>query len=652
MSRIRVYELAKMLEMTNKELLKLLEDLDIEVKTHMSSIDIDTAQLIEETVRVKSNAEKKNIEPTHEHTSKKIAKGTTIKELAEILEIAPAEAVKLLIGEGLMLPASAEVDDTVLVVLSTEYDVDLAWEEESEPDSAVPVTNKPKVQGENLTMRPPIVTVMGHVDHGKTTLLDYVRKTDITAKEAGGITQHIGASRVKHDGKEIVFLDTPGHAAFTSMRARGAQCTDIAILVVAADDGVMPQTLEAINHAKAAGVPIIVAVNKMDRPSANPDRVKQQLSDNGLIPEDWGGDTIMVNVSAKTGENIDNLLDMVLLVAEMEELKADATITSEGVVVEAELDKGKGSVATVIVQQGTLRKGDILLLDSAWGKIRAMIDASGKQVKEAGPSMAVEILGLNEVPQPGERFQVVQNEREARDLISAKEGEKRRESNQMIKRMTLEDLYAKMKDGETPLLNLLIKCDVQGSLEALVASLKKLATDEVGINVIHTGVGGISESDIILASASDAIIIGFNVRPDSKAKKAAEKEHIQIRLYRVIYDVIDDITSALEGMLTPDIREHVIGQAEIREIFKVPKVGKVAGCMVTEGVIKRNEKVRLIRDGVVFWEGDLSALRRFKDDASEVASGYECGVSFAKFQDIKEGDLIEAYELIEEKRSL
>ena len=644
-----------MLEMSNKDLMEVLEDLNVEVKSHMSSLEVDVAQLVEDTVRARESKSDSAVQSSSDRLSIKVPKGSTVKDLADIIDLPAADVVKTLIGQGMMAPASALVDDSVLAVISDAYDVDLEWMEDDlsvEKEETIVPFKKPVLRGDNLKPRAPIVTVMGHVDHGKTTLLDTIRNTNITAREAGGITQHIGASRISHDGKDIVFLDTPGHAAFTSMRARGAQCTDIAILVVAADDGVMPQTLEAISHAKAAGVPIIVAVNKMDKPAANPDRVKQQLSDHGLIPEDWGGDTVMVHVSAKSGENIDHLLEMILLVAEMEELKADSSVSPEGVVIEAELDKGKGAVATVLVQQGTLKKGDIVLMESSWGKVRAMIDYSGKQLKAAGPSTAVEILGLSDVPQPGERFITVESEKDARDSISTKDQERRFAANQMAPRMTLEELYSKMQDGATPTVNLLIKCDVQGSLEALTGSLEKMVTEEVGINIVHTGVGGLSESDIMLASASDAIVIGFNVRPDNNAKKMAEKEHVQIRLYRVIYDVIDDIKAAMEGMLAPNIRENILGQAEIREIFKVPKAGKVAGCMVTEGTIKRGSKVRLIRDRVVYWEGELSALRRFKDDVSEVGAGYECGMSFAKFQDIKEGDVVEAYDLIEEKRHL
>jgi translation initiation factor IF-2 len=549
-----------------------------------------------------------------------------------------------------MIPATAVLGEDAAEVLSRTYGKDLVFVETEEKKPSVSRRAAPK--GKKLEARAPIVTVMGHVDHGKTTLLDYIRKTKITEREAGGITQHIGASTLEYEGKKIVFLDTPGHEAFTAMRARGAQATDIVILVVAADDGVMPQTVEALNHAKASGVPIVVAVNKIDKPDARPDRVRQQLADHGLIPEEWGGDTIFVDISAKSGEGIDQLLEMVLLVADMCELKADPTIEPEGVVIEAELDKGKGPVATVIVQQGTLRRGDILLTETAWGRVRAMIDDLGKQVDEAGPSKAVEILGFDRVPQPGEIFRTISSEKEARQAIDDRVQEQKKAEAEPSRRITLEDLYGKMQKGETPSLKVVIKCDVQGSLEALKSSMQKLETDEVQINFIHEGVGRISESDVMLASASEAIIIGFNVRPDSNAKKMAEAEGVQIRLYRVIYDVIDDVRSALEGMLTPTIKENVIGQAEVRAVFKVPKAGKIAGCFVQEGQIKRNAKVRLIRDGVVIWDGSLDALKRFKDDVREVKAGYECGMNLANFQDVREGDILEAYELVEEKRTL
>lgn len=650
MSKIRVYELAKMLGVSNKELMKMLGDLGIEVKTHMSSIDSETAQLVEEALgEAETPAEAEQEKSEREQVL--LRRGASVSDAANALGVKPAEAVKALVTAGHMIPASALLEEDAAGVLSAAFGKDFVFTE-AEPEEKVPVVKRPAPRGEKLQARAPIVTVMGHVDHGKTTLLDYIRKTKMTEREAGGITQHIGASTLEYEHRRIVFLDTPGHEAFTSMRARGAQATDIVILVVAADDGVMPQTVEALNHAKASGVPIVVAVNKIDKPDARPDRVRQQLSDHGLIPEEWGGETIFTDISAKSGEGIDQLLEMVLLVADMSELKADPTIEPEGVVIEAELDKGKGPVATVIVQQGTLRRGDILLTESAWGRIRAMIDDRGKQVDQAGPSRAVEILGFDSVPQPGEIFSVVSSEKEARQAIDDNIQEQKKAEAGPARRITLEDLYGKMQEGETPSLKVVIKCDVQGSLEALKGSLKKLETDEVQVDFVHEGVGRISESDVMLASASEAIIIGFNVRPDSNAKRMSEAEGVQIRLYRVIYDVIDDVRSALEGMLAPTIKEKIIGQAEIRAVFKVPKAGKIAGCYVQEGQIRRNARVRLIRDGVVIWDGSLDALKRFKDDVREVSAGYECGMNLANFQDVRDGDILEAYELVEEKRTL
>jgi translation initiation factor IF-2 len=653
LSKIRVYELAKMLEISNKDLLTMLEDLGIDAKTHMSSIDNDAAQLVEETIRKKEAKQppktQKEETKVKEKQTIRVREAATVKEVAQVIDVPVAEAVKALLDLGIMAPAGAQVDETILIALGEAYGIDFEYEE---PEEEKVATGRPVFHGKHMEPRPPIVTVMGHVDHGKTTLLDYIRQTNITAREAGGITQHIGASTVTYEGKNIVFLDTPGHEAFTAMRARGAQATDIAILVVAADDGLMPQTKEAINHARAAGVPIVVAVNKIDKPAARPDRVRQQLSDVGLVPEEWGGDSIMVDVSAKTGEGIPHLLEMVLLVAEMEELRADPTVTPEGIVIEANLDKGKGPVATVIVQQGTLRKGDIILLDTTWGKIRAMLDSRGRQFLKAGPSTPVEILGLTSVPQPGEHFVRVDNEKSARDEISKREQEKRESENVTAKRLTLEELYSQLKEGEIPQLNLLVKTDVQGTNEALCAALEKMGTNEVGINIIHRGVGRIAESDIMLATASNAVVIGFNVRPDKNAERIAEVEGVQIRLYNVIYDVVDDVKAALEGMLTPTIKEEELGQAEIRQVFKVPKAGKIAGCYVTEGMIKRNCRVRIIRDGVVIWTGSLANLRRFKDEAKEVKAGYECGMSFTNYQDFREGDVVEAYELVEEKRYL
>ena len=649
MSKIRVYELAKMLGKTNREMMDLLKDLGVEVKNHMSSIESETAQLVEDAVSEGRKGPSRDSIPSRKVV---VPKGALINEVATHLGKKPGELVKILVSAGQMIPANSPVTDKILEVLSSELAVEIVTGDEQSVEESAVVSRKPLFRGDNLLERAPIITVMGHVDHGKTTLLDHIRKTRITETEAGGITQHIGASTVVHKGRRIVFLDTPGHEAFTAMRARGAQATDIVILVVAADDGVKPQTVEALNHAKASGVPIVVGVNKIDKPEARPDRVRQQLSDYGLVPEEWGGDTVVVDISAVTGQGIDQLLEMVLIVADMLELKADPSVSPEGTVIEARLDKGKGPVATVLVQQGTLKRGDIIQTDSAWGKIRAMIDDSGKQTEEAGPSTAVEILGFSAVPQPGEMFTVVMSEKEARQVMNERETVRKEAGSGPSRKITLEEMYDRMQMGETPTLPIVLKCDVQGSLEALKASLKKIETSEVGIQFVHEGVGRISESDVMLASASNAIIIGFNVRPDPNARRMAEDEGIQIRLYRIIYDVIEDVHAALEGMLAPTIREQVLGQAEIRAVFKVPKAGKVAGCYVTEGLIKRGAKVRLVRDGVVYWEGNLSALRRFKDDAREVTSGYECGMSFSNQQDFHEGDIVEAFELVEEKRTL
>ena len=695
MSKIRVYDLAKKLGKSNTEMVELLTGLGISIKSHMSSIDEGLVPMVEESLnRAQEEASRHEIEALSTYPTVAVKEGASVSDVASLAGEKAGSAVKALMMEGLMLPATTRADEKILQILGKTFKknfvfaseapapvpaeeepapAETAQEAEEQPaeepapqprvEAPKPVSHKKlkakdkKKKGKQggdgeLQPRPPIITVMGHVDHGKTTLLDNIRKTHVTEKEAGGITQHIGASRVEYNGNTLVFLDTPGHEAFTSMRARGAQVTDIAVLVVAADDGIKPQTVEALNHAKAAGVPIVVAVNKIDKPEAKPERVRQQLSDYGLIPEEWGGDTIMVDVAAKKGLHVDDLLEMLLLVAEMQELKADPKAAPTGTVIEANLDKGKGPVATVIVQDGTLRRGDIIHTGSAWGKIRAMIDDKGRNVNEAGPSMPVEVLGLESVPQPGEKFTTLSSEREARELMSQSEFERRETDQSKAKRLTLEELYEKMQTEEVPQLRIVLKTDVQGSLEAFHSSLMKMSTDAVSINIVHEGVGRISESDVMLASASNAIIVGFNVRPDSNAKKIAENEGVQIRLYQVIYDMLDDVKAAMEGMLAPELREHTLGQAEIREIFRVPKVGNIAGCRVTEGLIRRSAKVRLIRDGVVFWSGELSSLKHFKDDVREIKAGNECGLSFEKFQDFRVGDVIEAYEILKEKKSL
>lgn len=640
-----------MLGVSNKELVNFLRELGVDVKTHMSSIDTDTAQLVEEAFRGERTPSAKDaVEEAAEIEEVIVPENATVGEVAERLNMPVADVVKALVQKGLMVPADSPVDEKVLKALSEAYGKEFLLSREKYEEKA-PVKAKLKPKGENLKPRPPVVTVMGHVDHGKTTLLDYIRHTNVTAREAGGITQHIGASVVEHQGQKIVFLDTPGHEAFTAMRARGTQVTDIVVLVVAADDGVMPQTVEAINHANAAGVPIIVAVNKVDKPNARPDVIRRQLADLGLIPEEWGGDTVMVDISAKTGQGVDHLLEMILLVAELAELKADPTVNAEGAVIEAKLDKGKGPVATVIVQQGTLRQGDIVLFDSTWGRIRAMQDDKGKSVKEATPSMPVEITGLNDVPQAGELFRKIESEKEARDAIERKKIEREVEAEHP-RRLTLEEFYERIEMGEKQQLNIVLKCDVRGSLEALKASLLNLATEEVGISIVHEGVGNISESDIMLASASNAVILGFDVKLSSDVKKIAEREGVQVRLYRVIYDLIDDVRAALEGMLAPTLKENVTGHAEVRAVFSVPNLGSVAGCYVLDGTIRRSAKVRILRSGAAVWEGAISSLKRFKDDVREVSAGYECGIGFADYHDFREGDIIEAFEVVEEKRRL
>jgi len=548
-----------------------------------------------------------------------------------------------------MATINQEIDVDTITLVSEEFGVTVEYKEEVDQAAfeEIEETDAP----EDLKERPPVVTIMGHVDHGKTTLLDTIRHTNVTATEAGGITQHIGAYQVEVSGKKITFLDTPGHAAFTAMRARGAQVTDITVLVVAADDGVMPQTIEAINHAKAADVPIIVAVNKIDKPEANPERVKQQLSEHGLVPEEWGGETIYVPVSALKGEGIDELLEMILLVAEVQELKANPDKRARGVVIEAELDKNRGPVATVLVQNGTLRVGDALVAGNYFGKVRAMINDRGRRVKEATPSTPVEILGLSDVPNAGDAFMVFEDEKQAREIADIRAERQRQKELKVQTRITLDDLYKQIQEGDVKELNIIIKGDVQGSVEALRGGLEKIDVEGVRVKIIHSGVGAITESDIILASASNAIVIGFNVRPEPNARAMAEQEKVDLRLHRVIYDVIEEIESAMKGMLDPEYEEKVVGTAEVRQIFKVSKVGTIAGCYVTSGKVVRDGKARLIRDGVVIHEGEVDTLRRFKDDVREVAQGYECGMTLKNFNDIKEGDIIEIYVVEEVERA-
>jgi len=575
----------------------------------------------------------------------------TVGELANKLGKEPSEIIKKLFMLGVMATINQELDKDAIELICAEYDVEVEEEIRVDvTDLEIYFEDSEETEGE-LTERPPVVTIMGHVDHGKTTLLDSIRDTKVTQGEAGGITQHIGAYQIEAEGKKITFLDTPGHAAFTTMRARGAKVTDITILVVAADDGVMHQTIEAINHAKAADVPIIVAVNKMDKPTANPDRVMQELTEHGLLAEAWGGDTIFVPISALKGEGIDQLLEMVLLVAEVAELKASKNIRAKGTVIEAQLDRGKGSVATLLVQDGTLRVGDPIVVGNTFGKVRAMINDLGRRVKEAGPSTPVEITGLNEVPQAGDRFVVFEDEKTARQIGESRAGDALQEQRGEKTRVTLDNLFDQMKQGEMKELNLIVKADVQGTVEAMAASLMKIEVEGVNVRIIHTGAGAINESDISLAAASNAIVIGFNVRPDVNAKRAAEEEGVDIRLHRVIYKVIEEIESAMKGLLDPEYEEKVIGQAEVRETFKVSKIGTIAGSYVTEGKITRDAGVRVLRDNIVIFEGELDTLKRFKDDVKEVAKGYECGITVKNFNDIKEGDIFEAFVMEEVKRA-
>lgn len=676
MTKIRVYELAKELNMSSKELLKKIKDLDLKLPSHMSTLEDEEAEIIKEFLQEKNKTKGKKSKKSDTLSKKKktgkkkqnnnfkveektennlknfeIEIGETIQvnELANKMGVAATQLISKLVSYGIMASINQEIDFDTASIVAEDFNVKIKRKEQSEEktiESLLDVEDKP----EDLELRPPVVTVMGHVDHGKTSLLDAIRKTNVTEKEAGGITQHIGASTVTINKQKIVFLDTPGHEAFTAMRARGAQITDIAVLVVSADDGVMPQTIEAINHAKAAKVPIIVAINKIDKPEANPDRVKQELVEHGLVPEDWGGDTICVPVSALKRIGIDELLEMILLVAEMQELKANPNRPAKGVIIEAKLDKGRGPVASVLIQKGTLRVGDAVVTGFAHGKVRAMFDDKGKRIKKAGPSDPVMILGLSEVPDAGEQLYVVEDDKKARELAEIKKEQIRTEHLKMNQKVSLDDLFEQIKQGEVKDLNIIIKADVKGSIEAVKQSLEKLSIEEVKVNVIHGGVGAITDSDVMLASASNAIIIGFNVRPTTTAVDLAKMENVDIRTYRVIYNAIEDIKAAVKGMLEPEFKENILGRAEVRATFKVPNVGVVAGIYVQNGKITRKCKVRLLRDNIVIKEGEISSLKRYKDDVKEIQSGYEGGLGIENYNDIKEGDVIEAYELKEVKR--
>ncbi|HFJ9438665.1 MULTISPECIES: translation initiation factor IF-2 [Bacillus] len=686
MSKIRVHEYAKQHNISSKDLMTKLKEMNIEVSNHMTMLDdevvnkldneyqaekpsvADEFEVEEKVVRSKKNSNKKKKKgkgnedkrqdnfagrqqtQTVETPDKITFSGSlTVGELAKKLSKEPSEIIKKLFMLGIMATINQDLDKDTIELIATDYGIEVEEEvivSETEFETFIDEQD----DEENLKERPAVVTIMGHVDHGKTTLLDSIRNSKVTAGEAGGITQHIGAYQVEVNDKKITFLDTPGHAAFTTMRARGAQVTDITILVVAADDGVMPQTVEAISHAKAAGVPIIVAVNKMDKPAANPDRVMQELTEYELVPEAWGGDTIFVPISAIQGEGIDNLLEMILLVSEVEEYKANPNRYATGTVIEAQLDKGKGTIATLLVQNGTLRVGDPIVVGTSFGRVRAMVSDIGRRVKVAGPSTPVEITGLNEVPQAGDRFMAFADEKKARQIGESRAQEALLAQRGEKSKLSLEDLFQQIQEGDVKEINLIVKADVQGSVEAMAASLRKIDVEGVKVKIIHTGVGAITESDIILASASNAIVIGFNVRPDVNAKRTAELENVDVRLHRIIYKVIEEIESAMQGMLDPEFEEKVIGQAEVRQTFKVTKVGTIAGCYVTDGKITRDSGVRIIRDGVVIFEGQLDTLKRFKDDVKEVAQNYECGITIERYNDLKEGDIIEAYIMEEVKR--
>ena len=576
--------------------------------------------------------------------------GMTVAELAKKIKREPAEIIKKLFLLGVMATLNQGLSKDAIELLAADYGMDAEEKIEKDISDLDVYFEEASAEGAESTVRPPVVTIMGHVDHGKTTLLDQLRNSSVVAGEAGGITQHIGAYQIKIDGKPITFLDTPGHAAFTTMRARGADITDITVIVVAADDGVMPQTIEAINHAKAADVPIIVAVNKIDKPAANPGRVMQELSDLGLVPEAWGGDTIFVEISAKFNQNIEELLEMILLVAEVQELKANPNRLALGTVIEARLDKSKGPIATLLVQEGTLKVGDPIVVGNTFGRVRVMVNDQGRRVKTALPATPVEITGLNASPQAGDRFVVFEDEKTAR--AAGEERAKRAliEQRNASSRITLDNLFSTLKEGELKEVNVIIKADVQGSVEALASSLQKIEVEGVRVKIIHTAVGAINESDITLATASNAIIIGFNVRPTPQAKIQAESDQVDIRLHRIIYNVIDEIETAMKGMLDPEFEEKITGQAIVRETYTVSKLGTIAGSYVLEGVVKRSSSVRLIRDNIVIYEGELASLKRFKDDAKEVKLGFECGIMIEGYNDIKVDDIIEAYEMVEIKR--
>jgi len=650
----RIYELSKELGIESKELMKMLTDLGFSFKSPLSNIDAETEEVIkdllkekesknsspptsqvvveekvEKEVEVKAVQKEEKKEDTKKEKVIKIHGSITVRELAELMNISPTNLILKLMEMKIMANVNQLLEPDVVKKVCEKFGYKV---EEVKKIELVKKKGLTPEEEKRLKPRPPVVVVMGHVDHGKTTLLDAIRKTNVAEREYGGITQHIGASVVEYKGKKIVFLDTPGHEAFTALRARGAQVTDIAVLVVAADDGVMPQTVEAINHAKAADVPIIVAINKIDKPEANVERVKQQLSEYGLIPEEWGGDTVMVPISAKRRQGIDDLLEMILLVAEIQELRADPSATPKGVIIETRIDKGRGPVATVIVQEGTLKIGQYFVAGDVKGKVRSMFDDKNNPLKEAGPSQPVEVSGFEDLPQAGDIFQVVSSEKEADEILEERKKQKEVSTFELV------------GEGEK-ILPIIIKADTQGSLEAILQTISKMDSEDVTLKIIHSAVGSITESDVMLASASKAMIIGFNVRPDSKANSALSREKVQVKTYRVIYEIIDDLNNIIKGLKAPEVKEVIIGRAEVKATFNIPRVGTVAGVFVREGKIQRNARVRLLRDGVIIYDGKIASLKRFKEDVTEVLTNFECGVGLENFGDIKPGDQLEVYVL-------
>ena len=691
MARPRVHQVAKELGLSSKEVLSYLEEIGHAVKSHSSAIDDDVAARVRaglgdgaapapvvppEVAPAPAPAESAPEETAYEAAEPieipepvevsepaptpavpeapgaiVVPRGITVQDFAAALDRTPAEVVRTLVGLGEMVTINQSLTDDAIETVAELFGVSVQVVDPALAETAQEAAEEPPEADENLVPRPPVVTVMGHVDHGKTSILDAIRKTNVVAGEAGGITQHIGAYRVRVDEREITFIDTPGHEAFTAMRARGAQVTDLAVLVVAADDGVMPQTVEAIDHVKAANVPIVVAVNKVDRPEADPARVRQQLSDHGLLPEEWGGDTVYVDVSAKQRQNLETLLEMILLTSDVQlDLRANPKAAARGHVIEAHLDKGRGPVATLLIKRGHLGPSDALLAGVAWGRVRAMLDERGRKIKGADPGQPVQVLGWQSLPQAGDEFQVMSDEKEARS-IAAERDQHRRAAELVAQRgASLQDLLSATQEGGIPELNLLLKADTQGSVEALEDQLTKMDQSLVKITVLRRGAGAITENDVALAQASEALVIGFNVVPTGKARALAEEAGVDIRTYRVIYQAVQDIEAAAQGLLGPEMREVPIGQAEVRATFRVPRIGVVAGCMVLEGTIRRNARARLVRDGTVVYESRIASLRRFKDDVREVASGFECGIGLEGYQDVKEGDLIQAFEVQEVAR--